>query len=248
MFCPNCGTQLPDGSRFCTGCGTALHTSESAGTQSSAEESVLQQDPSLPEGIFRDDQGAYHWVYHLDMKKNPVPLFMLFKIVFGSCAFTGVFVSPVALLNGSALSEALTAFAITVFGIGGALLLLTWIVWCILLPIHGSQYSVEHLMSEDRVEHLQTQEEQVQSSRMKKVVFVLALLSDDPSSVGMAVGAQEHLISSYRDVRKITAEPRHDLIKVVNLLQHNHIYAYPHQYEFVWSYLTSHCPHAKHKR
>ena len=24
MYCPNCGTQLPDGSRFCTNCGTSL--------------------------------------------------------------------------------------------------------------------------------------------------------------------------------------------------------------------------------
>lgn len=29
------------------------------------------------------------------------------------------------------------------------------------------------------------------------------------------------------------------------VLQHNHIYAYPHQYEFVWNYITAHCPNAK---
>ncbi|MBR5116780.1 MAG: zinc-ribbon domain-containing protein, partial [Lachnospiraceae bacterium] len=25
MFCPNCGKQLPEGSRFCAGCGTQLN-------------------------------------------------------------------------------------------------------------------------------------------------------------------------------------------------------------------------------
>ena len=58
MFCPNCGVQIPDGSAFCGTCGAPL------GAAGSGTERVLTQDPSLPEGIFRDDSGAYHWVYY----------------------------------------------------------------------------------------------------------------------------------------------------------------------------------------
>lgn len=240
MFCPNCGAELPEGSAFCDKCGAAL------GGEAQSEP-VLTQDPSLPEGIFRDERGAYHWVYHLDMKRNPVLLLVLLKIMVYICGGMAVFMFFATWLNHNTFAEAVKAFAIVFFGIGGSLALVTYISWLIIMKIHGGNYTVEHLMTEDRIEHLQTQEEQEQSKKVKAMVFVLGMLSDDPGAVGLAMGGQEEMTSRYADVKKIIASPRHDLIKVNNVLQHNHIYAYPHQYEFVWNYITSHCPSAKTK-
>ncbi|MBE6910192.1 MAG: zinc-ribbon domain-containing protein [Ruminococcaceae bacterium] len=238
MFCPNCGSELPENSAFCEKCGAALgHTAQSG--------PVLTQDPSLPEGIFRDGNGAYHWVYHLDMKRNPVPLLVLLKIMVYICGGMAVIIFFMTWLNHNTLAAAVKAFAIVFFGIGGFLVVIIWTAWLVVMKIHGGNYTVEHLMTEDRVEHLQTQEEIEQSKKVKTLVFVLGMLSDDPGAMGLAMGGQEELTSRYADVKKIIASPRHDLIKVNNVLQHNHIYAYPHQYKFVWNYLTSHCPNAR---
>ena len=38
MFCTNCGAQLPDGSKFCPNCGTAIHTPVAAAVESVKEE------------------------------------------------------------------------------------------------------------------------------------------------------------------------------------------------------------------
>lgn len=208
-------------------------------------EPQLTQDPDLPEGIFRDERGAYHWVYHLDMKRNPVPLLIIMKLMVYICGGMAVFIFFMTLLNHNTLAESFKAFAIVAFGIGGFLLLVAYISWLVVIAIHGSNYTVEHLMTEDCVEHLQTHEEREQSKKVKTLVFVLGMLSDDPGSMGLAMAGREEMTSRYTDVKKIVASRRHDLIKVNNVLQHNHIYAYPHQYAFVWDYITSHCPQAK---
>lgn len=239
MFCPNCGNQIPDGSKFCGACGAPL------GEEPDGTERVLTQDPSLPEGIFRDDSGTYHWVYHLDMLRNPVLLLVLLKIMLYICGGIGLAIFLLTWLNHNTFAEAAKGFAIVFFGIGGFLALITCFSYWIVIKMHGGSYMVEHLMTEDRIEHLQTQEEREQSRKLEAFVFVLGMLSDDPGAMGLAMGAQEEMTSRYADVKKIAAARKHDLIKVNNVLQHNHIYAYPHQYEFVWSYLTEHCPGAK---
>lgn len=48
MFCPNCGTQIPDSAAFCSGCGTPVQNKDGSGAVSSQAE---EQDQILMEGI-----------------------------------------------------------------------------------------------------------------------------------------------------------------------------------------------------
>ena len=237
MFCPNCGNQIPDNAQFCPDCGAAA--------EQPPAEAALTQGPDLPEGIFRDESGAYHWVYHLNMKKNPVLLIILIKLEACICGGMAVIIFFATLLNHNTLAESLKGFFIVLFGIGGFLVLITYISWMMVMKINGYNYTVEHLMTEERVDHLQTHEAREKSQKMKLAIFILGMLSDDPSSMGLAMGGQEEMSSDFAGVKKIIAARRHDLIKLNSVLQQNHIYAYPHQYEFVWSHITSHCPNAK---
>ena len=43
MFCPNCGTQIPDGSAFCPNCGAQLNVQSAVAQQPPAQQSVYQQ-------------------------------------------------------------------------------------------------------------------------------------------------------------------------------------------------------------
>ena len=100
-------------------------------------------------------------------------------------------------------------------------------------------------MNEEGVEHIQSPEETAQSDKMNKLIFVLGLIDPDPAMAGLAMAGQDHMISKYKDVKKVVAARKYGLIKVNNALQHNHIYATPKQYEFVWNYIVTHCPNAK---
>ena len=248
MFCPNCGAQIPEGSKFCNRCGAAIDGAAPNPAQAETQDGPrLVQDPSLPEGIFRDDQGAYHWVYHMDMMRNPVPLFTIMKISGFICLGIGILVGGYALIDGADPADALKAFAVPALGINAFFLVLTLIAWFILMATRGGRYVFEFLMTEDKVVTLQTNEEKKKAQKLAKVTFALGLLDRNLSTmgVGMAALAGERFDSDFRDVKAVIAKRRQDLIKVNNVLQRNTIYAYPHQYEFVWNYITSHCPNAK---
>ena len=208
-------------------------------------EPVLIQDPSLPEGIFRDSNGAFHWQYELNMITNPVILFLIIKLFFGVCFGVGLMMALMMIIVDGDFEDAMKTLLIVTFGIGGLMVVLGIIAYFIIVAIKGGKYTVVHTMDETSVQHLQTPAEKDQSKKMRTLLFVMGMLSDSPSAVGLSMGARDEMESEYKDVKKVIASRRQDLIKVNNVLQHNHIYAYPHQYEFVFNFIASHCPNAK---
>ena len=211
-------------------------------------EPVLIQDPSLPEGIFRDSNGAFHWQYELNMITNPVILFLIIKLFFGVCFGVGLMMALMMIIVDGDFEDAMKTLLIVTFGIGGLMVVIGVIAYFIIVAIKGGKYTVVHTMDETSVQHLQTPAEKDQSKKMRTLLFVMGMLSDSPSAVGLSMGARDEMESEYKDVKKVIASRRQDLIKVNNVLQHNHIYAYPHQYEFVFNFIASHCPNAKIKR
>ena len=254
MFCRNCGNPVQDDAKFCPNCGMKLSNRGNGASAAGLARHVPKQgagiraDPTLPEGIFRDDNGAYHWKYYLDMRKNPAPLFAVLKIICFSCLGVALFagiLSATAGANGIVYSIRL--FLLLGFGLGAFMSLIAWAVWRIGSAARGYKYVWEYSMSREKIIVLQTPEEQERSRAAAGVMFLLFLLDSDTSmaAAGSAMLASSRVDSNYADVRHIIADRRHDLIKVNNALMHNAVYAYPQQYDFVWNYITAHCPGAK---
>ncbi|MBQ9437482.1 MAG: hypothetical protein IJU50_04050 [Lachnospiraceae bacterium] len=209
---------------------------------------AILQDPSLPEGIFRDEQGAYHWKYNLDMRKNPAPLFAILKILWGVSLGVTLFAAILSVTAGAnGILFGIKLFFFMGFGLGAFFSLIAWVVWMVYSADYGHKYVWEYLMTEERIIVLQTPEEQEHSRAAAGIMFLLFMLDGDPSTAAAGAGAlaSQRVDSVWKDVRHIIADQRHDLIKVNNLLLHNAIYANPQQYDFVWRYITAHCPKAK---
>lgn len=47
MFCPNCGTQLPEGVKFCANCGSAISSATSNSNQSLSSASTTSESPKV---------------------------------------------------------------------------------------------------------------------------------------------------------------------------------------------------------
>ena len=55
MFCSNCGTRLPEGTKFCTNCGLPVESpAQGAGDQAAADETVAMPSPSTGSGPARE--------------------------------------------------------------------------------------------------------------------------------------------------------------------------------------------------
>lgn len=257
MFCEKCGTQLPDHARFCGRCGAAQSDWTGQGIQGAGENRPGQtvqavypaEDYALPEGISRDEQGAYHWAYRVDMRENPAPLIVILKVFIGVSFGIGLLLGMIFGFD-DGLAVGIKTFLGIGFGGSIGFTPLVLIAWKIYLWVHGRYFMFEYVMDEDKVVVLQTQEERERSQKFAKVMFVLSLLERDSSDAvsGMLAIASQRVDSDYSDVRKVIADRRHHQIKVNNLLMHNVVFAEPHQYDFVFDYLAAHCTKAKIKR
>ena len=221
MYCPNCGKEHPDQSNFCDNCGSKL------------DHSVTSSEAELPEGIFLCEDGAYRWVYEVDLRKNNVIAGSLVKV---TLIVILVILVPVLLMTGTDLVSML--LLIPAILVGAAVLFFIGYVLNALL--HGGKYCAVFTMDEEKIVHAQTKK-QVKKGRILAVISAVAL--NDPST-GITLLAAEKFTSAYRDVKSIEVEPAKDLIRVNETLVKNQIYVYPHQLEFVADYIISRCPNA----
>lgn len=67
MFCPNCGTNLPDGSAICTGCGYQLSRSQQSAPQQSAPRQAAPQQPQYQQPAYQQPQ------YRQPVYQQPAP-------------------------------------------------------------------------------------------------------------------------------------------------------------------------------
>lgn len=79
MFCPNCGKELPDGSRFCAECGQFI--TESGTSTADPEAAIAASEPKTCKTIELGPDGKYRWVYEFNMFKNPIILFTVWQIM-----------------------------------------------------------------------------------------------------------------------------------------------------------------------
>lgn len=210
-----------------------------------AADSSLSSSSSLPEGIFRDENGAYHWIYRMHMLKNPTVLITLIKVWGGIFGALGLIMVLAQLFRGHA--EYIPDTLLLILAICAGLIILSVIVWLIMAAARGGHYIVEHMMDENKVVYLSTPEEKKKVRNPAIASFLLSIAADDigAAAAGAMLSASERFDSTYTDVKSIRTRRRRDLINVNNTLQKNTIYAAPHQYDFVLNYIVSHCPNAK---
>lgn len=237
MKCNSCGKELGEGDAFCPFCGAKL--SHQANTVQASPDPVTVQD-----GILHGKDGAYHWIYEVNLLKNPVILFTVWKIILLCAMAPGLLLFFLELGEGFVTALLLFGKIFAVVAVIGTVLTLV-AYYLIIIPMYGGRYCVVFEMDDQGIRHTQMQK-QFNRNRVLSMVGVLAgAVAGNPSVVGanLMSGAKQSTYSRFCAVRKITAQQKRHTIKIVTRdMEHNQIYADDRNFDFVLSFIQQHSP------
>ena len=190
--------------------------------------------------------GKYRWLYEVNMLKNPMILFTVFKVMGMSFAIVAIIVLLIgacsgnldALLHNSWSDLKYVFYFIAFFSV------LTVIGYLIVAKMYQGKYIVLFEMDETKVIHKQLPKtmEKAKTIGMLNVLAGLATGSPGGMGRGLLIASHDSLTSTFNSVRKIKPIRRFNVIKVNEPFAKNQIYVDNEDFDFVYEYIRSRCP------
>ena len=195
--------------------------------------------------------GKYRWVYEVNMIKNPMILFTVFKVMGMSFAVMAIIVLLIGACSGNLSSMfrnyswsdlMYVLFFIVVFSV------ITLIAYLIVAKRNNWKYMVLFEMDETGVVHKQLPKSVKKAKAIAMLNVLAGLVSGSPGSVGrgLLVASHTSLSSSFEAVKKVKPIHRYHVIKVNEPFAKNQIYVHDEDFDFVYEYIRSRCPKVRH--
>lgn len=249
MFCKNCGKPIDETARFCENCGTEIERDIPDAQQAEQKPDVEAGNTSANAGqsgnIKLCPDGKYRWIYEFPMLKNMTVLFTVWKVLAIAGAFPAL-ISLIASMSRGFLQALWGTVQVYVL-VMGIFIVLSLIAYFILAATYHWKYIVLFEMDEHEVVHAQ------QPKQFKKAEAIGWLTAFTGAAAGNLTTAGSGLLmatkssttSVFKNVRTVRGLRRRNTIKVNQLLAKNQVYVDKADYDFVWEFITSHCPNAK---
>lgn len=205
-----------------------------------------EKSPIIIEGfeeVKPDRDGVFRWVYELNLLKNPIVLFTVWKIL--GLVYLGLFVFAFLISVGNVrffwegFAEFIKAFAIVFL----VLLGLSIMGYLIYTAIMGGKYCVEFEMDDEGIRHTQITSQYMKAQGISTAEIVMGILAKNPAAVGggIVVGSRQSISTEWKTVKKVTLLKRYNTIKLKAFLNRNQVYVFDEDYEFVNKYIVAHC-------
>lgn len=190
--------------------------------------------------------GKYRWKYEMNMLTNPAIFLTVLKvfegIIVGIFLFFGFILYVIhgdwagllGWLKTMGLMMAIV-FGLTVLG-----MLLT-------AAFFKGKYVVLFEMDEKGVAHIVTPEQMKKAQKLGKITSVAGAArgSFTTAGAGMLAASKQASISEFSNVRKVKPSRWLHVIKVKELIESNQVYVPTEDFDFVYSFIKSHCPKVK---
>ena len=198
-------------------------------------------------GVKLYEDGKYHWRYDVNLLKNPSVLIDVYKMLGMTVLITGIIIFLI-----QACAEGINAkdmmFALKITGLMAAIMFVLGILGYLLYAaMSGWAYSVEFTMDENGVEHKQSPRSEKVARRVGFLTVLAGIFAKRPGVVGsgMIAGSNTSMSSDFSNVRKVKALRRMNTIMVNEPFGKNRVYASDDDFEFVYDFISKHCPRAK---
>lgn len=245
MKCPNCGTEIPDGAKFCTECGAPVSVNITKTKNSGpdeAEKKVMKGVQVTP-GVYHCPDGKFRWIYEYDMVKNPVILFTVFNVLAIAALIIFAFTAILALAEGDLHSfKDLWDRSWPVFAILGVLLVIAIPSYLIVARSYGWRYMVLFEMDDAGVNHIQMPSQFKKAEALGWLSAMAGILAGSAglSGAGILAASRSSLYSDFSKVKKIKVRKAFHTIKLNQHLVHNQVYAANEDFDFILNYIREH--------
>ena len=214
MFCENCGKEIPEDSKFCPECGTAVQSEPENVMQEPVPEGAVPEADSVQElavpkekkprkkketyakdgkvtgekvteNIYLCPDGVYRWFYQLNMLKNPTILFTVWKVLGIAFGVLALFTLIMDLFQGVITSVSDILPAMKVILIlVPVFLVLSIIAYLIVAWTFGWKYIVLFEMTDTYVKHIPTPKQFKKAQALNWLTVVAGALAHKPTVMG----------------------------------------------------------------
>lgn len=197
--------------------------------------------------IMYEEDGVYRWTYEFPLLKNPVILFVIWKIFGGILIGLWVFLILISLKNSGFWWRGFLELTKVLGFLSVGLAVLSLLGYLIYSLIMGGKYCVLFEMDEKGLSHIQISKQFRKAKGMAGVISLVGIASGNMTTAGSGIlaGTKSSLYSRWSVVKSIVICPRRNLIKLNSLFSKNQVYVRDEDFEFVKNYILSHCKGSK---
>ena len=198
-----------------------------------------------PDSVLECNDTVYRWVYEQPMLKSLFLLFEVWRVLLIACLIP--FIIILIADSGPFLERVWGAFCTLAIPLG-ILLVLSIPAYLIVTKANNGKYTVLFEMDDEWVTHTQIKTDKARA--LELLTMLVGAKAGNPTTMGAGLlsATGGSLSSRLVNVRKITAVPGKNLIKVNSLLKRNHVYVDDAGFDFVLNFLAGHCPNARVKK
>ena len=191
--------------------------------------------------------GKYHWIYELHLFKNPAVILEVVRALAITVGLVAILMLVLVTCEDGINIES-TQTILKIVGLMVVILLgLLILAFPLYAALVGWKYTVHFIMDENGVEHQQTAKSKSVGKKISLLTALVGLLSRRPTvaGAGMLAASRTSMTSEFRVVRKVKAVRWMHLIMVNEFLSRNQVYVVDEDFDFVYDYISKHCPKAK---
>ena len=199
--------------------------------------------------IEQNADGTYTWTYEYNLYKNPSIFFLIWKIFFFSflAIFTFITIHDAMNFDNFFPDRFLSNLKFFGYFIAG-MTAVSGLAYLIYASMMGGKYIVDFTMDEKGINHAQTPAQAKKAKKIGRAAFTAGVAGGRFGAMSAGIASQRtEMYTEFAKVKKVKAYRRRGLIKISETLNHNQVYVFKEDFDFVLGYINERCPRAKKK-
>ncbi len=192
------------------------------------------------------EDGKYHWMYDLNLMKNPSVLIDVYKMLGMTLLITAFILFMIQACTEGLHFEGM-GFVLKLTGVlAGILLVLGLLGYLLYAVVAGGIYTVHFTMDENGFVHEQAPRSQKVAERIGCLAALVGIFARRPSVTGsgMIAASRTSMSSHFSNVKKVKALRRMNTIMVNEPFGKNRVYVNDEDFDFVYDFIIKRCPKA----